>query len=367
MSEEENLEENSNNTLNIGKGSSEQFSNLDKYIKEKNPKYVSIFTHKYPDPDAIASMMSLQWVLKNKYNCDSSCYFDGEISHPQNIAMVNLLEPNIKPISELSRNENKHDLSFLVDTNEKNIGNGDFNFEINVVIDHHRLTYENSDIFVNIKSGSCSSTIYKMIKDFNLNFDINNENDISIITALLIGVNTDTDNMMSDETTKYDFETYSELFEYADKNSLKKIVDFERPKSWVNLKARSSTDAKINDGISIVGMGVISPKNRDVIADMSSEMIRWEEVHTSIAFALVDGKEIEGSVRSTNASIPIPKLCSSFGGKYGHGGGKLGKGGYKYSIGGASLDEEENDDLKQDFWQVLKEKEERRLFKILTD
>ncbi len=60
----------------------------------------AIFTHPFPDPDAIGSMMGLAWLLQKKYDVEADCFFDGQVSHPQNMAMINLLEPDLKNLHD---------------------------------------------------------------------------------------------------------------------------------------------------------------------------------------------------------------------------------------------------------------------------
>jgi hypothetical protein len=123
--------------------------------------------------------------------------------------------------------------------------------------------------------------------------------------------------------------------------------------------------ATIEDGVGIVGMGLIPSKHRDMIADMAQEMVQWEGVDTAIAFALVDGSRIEGSVRSMNAAISVPRLCKDLGGKHGNGGGKLGKGAYKFELGGGSIDEDDEDGTKAKTWELFSEKERNRIVRII--
>ena len=52
---------------------------------------VALFTHHGPDPDGIGSMMGLQWLFQ-KFGIASQLFYDGTISHPQNMAMTNLLK-----------------------------------------------------------------------------------------------------------------------------------------------------------------------------------------------------------------------------------------------------------------------------------
>ena len=85
-----------------------------------------------------------------------------------------------------------------------------------------------------------------------------------------------------------------------------------------------------------------------------------------MAFAVVDGDRIEGSVRSTNAALAVPTLCKELGGVLGgNGGGKLGKGAYSYALGSCANDGEMDESIKEKLWEFINERELKRLHKII--
>lgn len=341
-------------------------NSLVKLLESKSPKKIAVLTHAYPDPDAIGSIMAFCWLIsKIMPTCECIGFYDGQISHPQNIAMVNLLDPLMKHISDFNNKE--FDFFVLVDTIPSNAGTGSESFNFDLVIDHHKDSPNGgfSGLFINLKAGSCCSTIYHLIKKLNLKFEDDNDNDSKVATGIMVGISTDTENLMSEDATNYEFIAWSELFQYKDPTILKKIVNFSRPKYWIDQKALAVNNAIVSDGVCVVGLGSINAKHRDMLADMADEMVSWEDVQTAVAFALIDGDRIEGSVRSRSASVIVPSLAKELGGRHGNGGGKLGKGAYKYSLGGTSIEEEEDDDIKQKTWNLLKEREAKRILKIV--
>lgn len=335
-----------------------------KAILEKRPKNVAIFTHSCPDPDALGSQMALEWILK-KHNIDSVGFFDGNISHPQNKSMANLLQPNLYPVSSYAPSD--FDACFLVDTIPANAGVFDHKVNFDLVIDHHRDVPNGgfNGLFINLKAGSCCGTIYHLIKKLGLEFQHGDDNDSIVATAIMVGISTDTESLMSEDTTNYEFEAWSDLFEFRDVNFLKKIIHWEKPKLWIDLEAEAVKNAVVHEGLGIVGLGIIPGKQRDMIADMADQMVGWEDINTAIAFAVIDGERLEGSVRSRNASVMVSDLCKSLAGKHGNGGGKLGKGAYRYSLAGSSIEEEDDEETKQSFWETMNLKEVKRIGRIL--
>lgn len=342
---------------------------LEEFAKKKgfnNSTKVAFFTHQMPDCDAISSLMGICWTFHKKWGVECDMFYEGRISHPQNNAMDNLLDPGLKNIEDGF--EDNYDVYVLVDTVPSNAGVGGNSINFDLVIDHHPDLPNGgfNGIVINLKAGSCASTIYKIIEEIGLSFDKDNDLDKKVATALIAGIMTDTENMMSSDTTNYETEAFKVLCDYRDVNILKEIVFFKRPKFWVNAKALAAERAYYDEeGHCIVGMGFLPPKHWDLLADQADEMVQWDTVHTAIAFAAI-GDTIVGCVRSANPSVVVKDFCKRLGGKKGKGGGKQGKGRYVCDLGGLlTLDPEENEETKQEIWEMINKRETSRILRIL--
>jgi nanoRNase/pAp phosphatase (c-di-AMP/oligoRNAs hydrolase) len=278
--------------------------------------------------------------------------------------MVNLLDPELHLIEEFV--SDNYSMRITVDCIPDNAGcpNGDCRFD--VVVDHHKDTPRNFDgLYINLRAGSACATIYAIIEHLGLEFD--EESDSRVATSMMVGITTDTEFLMSDDCSPYEFNAWSKLFQYRDPILLKQIVNFERPKFWTESKAIASSRATIEESVGVVGMGIIPGKHRDMIADMADEMVTWEDINTAVVFAIVDGNRIEGSVRTKASSVSVPSLCQDLAGRFGKGGGKLGKGAYRYDLAGASIDEDEDEDIKKKAWELFENKETRRVFRTIRN
>jgi nanoRNase/pAp phosphatase (c-di-AMP/oligoRNAs hydrolase) len=331
-------------------------------IVKTRPAKVAIFSHPHPDPDAIGSMMGLKWLF-GKFGIASDLYYTGAISHPQNRSMVNLLDPDLLLVENYK--DSNYSLKVAVDCIPENAGIPCENFKFDIVVDHHKEIPKNFDgLYVNFKAGSACATIYSLIDFMGIELE---ENDYRVATAMMVGITTDTEFLTSDDCSEYEFNAWSKLFPWRDPLILKQIINFERPKFWTESKALACSAATIEDSVGVVGMGIIPSKHRDMIADMADEMVTWEDVNTAIVFALVDGNRIEGSVRTKASSVSVPALCQDLAGKFGKGGGKLGKGAYRYELAGASIDEDEDEDIKKKAWSLFEYKETKRVFRIIRN
>lgn len=326
-------------------------------------KKVAIFTHPYPDPDAIGSMMGLRWIF-SKFGMSSDLFYSGSISHPQNRSMVNLLDPELLT-TESFKSLRDYDLFVAVDCVPENAGLPVEPLRFDIVIDHHKETPKNFEgLYINLKAGSACATVHEIAEHLGLELG---ENDSKVATAMMIGITTDTEFLMSDDCSDHEFNAWKRLFPFRDPLLLKQIINFERPKFWTDSKAEAVSNAVVEDSVGVVGMGMIPSKHRDMIADMADEMVTWEDVNTAVVFAVVDGSRIEGSVRTKASSVSVPSLCQDLAGKYGKGGGKLGKGAYRYDLAGASVDEDEDDDIKKKAWELFEKKETGRVFRTIRN
>lgn len=367
------MSEESDKPLPNGNGKKGYCDEFEEIVRKKladGPVQAALFTHAHPDPDALGSLMGVQWLLRKVFDIESHLFYHGEISHPQNNALVNLLDPQLRKVNEDYVPE-EYNLRILCDTVPKNAGTGEHKVDFDIVIDHHKDSYVNGykGLMIHVKTGSCSAIIYQLMAHFCQApnwLDENNDQDVKVATALIAGIYTDTENMMSDDSTELEFRAFQDLFPFRNSTFIKQIVFFKRPKSWVDLKSTACGGAKIDeDGHAIVGLGLVPEKSRDIVADMADEMVSWAGVDMAVCFAVVGGDRIVGSVRSLNPSVSVAELCKTFGGKCGSGGGKMGKGAYQYSLGGMSIDPDEDDDSQQKLWGVFKEKEIKRIMRLL--
>lgn len=326
---------------------------------------VAIFTHATPDPDAIGAMRGIQYLLQVIHGVEADCFYDGEVSHPQNKATVQLLDAQLRRVE--TYNPEEYFCNILVDTIPANAGLGRREVKFDVVIDHHKEHPNGSfnGLLIHHHTGSACGIVYEMMKDSDLKFQDGDLEHSKIATAILVGALTDTDNWMSVDTSRRDFKVREDLFPLHDPDALRKIVNFNRPMSWIKLMGVAINEVEIDEGVAVVGLGCLNEEQRDVIADIASSMLTWGNVQTAVVFALFGGERIEASVRTNNDAVEIHALCKQLGGKLGSGGGKSCKGGYKKFLGDVAMDIEEDDLLKAEMWEVIKKREIAKIFKVM--
>lgn len=319
----------------------EKFKEYLDYLNEKEVNSVNIVMHNNPDPDSIGSAVGIKLILSNQ-NISSTIYYSGSISHPQNKTLVNVLGISMqKTQDEILENVICVDCTPLNSCAK----------QADLIIDHH--TNEYSDALYSIEDnmvGACCTIVWELIKDFKLN--IIKKEDIekfTVFTALLLGIRTDTNDLISENISKKDFIAYQELLDVSDKESLQKIMNYPLPKflydTRISLYKEGNT--KENNGVFIGGVGYIPDDYRDAIAILAEEYCRMESITTAVIFAIVDKRNLQISVRSSNVSLDVGAMCNDL----------FGGGGATYK-GGATVDldffKEVSNGDKEKLWELVR-------------
>lgn len=311
------------------------FDNLDK------SKKIAIFTHTTPDPDAIGAAIGIKWFLKKKYSVQSEIFYNGEISHPQNKTMLNVLSISLSCMEEyeedILNNPNTFQKIVLVDCAEKNSGIE----KADAIIDHHRVKIKaDSYDFLLIKEvGACCSLVWNLIQDNKVDFDGSDEDKI-VATAMLLGIKTDTNDLLSETTTEMDNAAYQDLSRKSDISKISAILNYPLPKYLFDLEidALKEENGKQINATFLTFLGVLSPAKRDSLPILADKLIRIEGISTSIIFCIIE-KNIEASIRSKDVSLDVDAFCKKiFGREYG--GGKYGAGGAKIPMGFMNIADE---------------------------
>lgn len=277
---------------------------------EDDDSVINIHTHANPDPDSIGCAMGMQILLKDE-GLDSTIYYSGEISHPQNKTIVNVLGVHLE---KMNGHAPQNSIDICVDCTESNSAATD----PVLVVDHHKLSSKAKFQIIDSSYGSCAALIWKIMKE--MGHEIKSENSPTY-TALLLGIRTDTNDLVSEYISKDDFIGYQELLEYSDKESLQKVMNYPFPRylyeNRLNLYKEGNSFEK--DGVFIGGVGYVSAAQRDVIAILAEEYTRMESVTTAFIFAIVDKKELQVSVRSTLVSTDVNQMVRDLFGDFGGG------------------------------------------------
>lgn len=303
---------------------------------EEKPN-INICVHSSPDPDATSSALAMSFILSH-YGFTSTIYYDGEISHPQNKTIMNVLN-----ISMHKAKDEIDGYNVCVDcTPHNSVAKNAL-----LVIDHHKNQNDKSKYtIIHSNYGACATIMWELIKELEL--DVSEEENI-LSTALLLGIRTDTNDLISENMSKNDFIAYQELLDKSDKEAIQKVMNYPFPRYLYEkrLVLHEEGNSTESNGVFIGGIGMLPATQRDSIAILAEEYARMESVQTAVIFAITDKKFLEVSVRSSNVSLDVNQMCADLFGDFG--GGTSYKGGAKIPLYFYSDIDDKN---SQELWKI---------------
>lgn len=315
----------------------------------------------YPDPDAISSALAYQTLAEAHGIVADLCY-QGEISHPENIALVRVLEIELKrlgPEADLS----VYSGSVLVDTQGATTSLADKLKAIKplVVVDHHTRQGNVEAEFVDLRSVGATATIFvDYLRSGIVALEASNHSHSRLATALMHGIRTDTQNLVT--ARPEDFEAAAFLSHYFSPGMLGEILGVKRSRRVMDCIQQALSKRRQVDNLTLAGLGYLRKKDRDIIPQVADFLLTEEDVHTVVAYGVVlneDGSEsIVGSLRSTKVTMsPDEFLRECLGTDEAgrpYGGGRRNAGGFEIPVGfiSGSFDEE-YDELK---WRLIDRK-----------
>lgn len=318
---------------------------------------ICLLTHPNPDPDCIAACKGLERLIKSwSPNSSVTIVYDGEISHPQNKTMVKVLNIDMVHRDEIGREEsdliNLADHIIVVDVMPERCDLG--KIKPLMVVDHHPVDTKNAKIKDIRQVGSCCTIIWEYFQKENIILDPKSDDDNSLATAMLVGLKTDTMDLISEKTTDLDFHAFQNLLEKSNRTKLASIINYPLPSYLFNLRGRLEDDGNgiFQNGIYIGGIGYIAPNRRDALPTLAEERARTEGIDTAFIFGVV-GNRIEVSIRSNSPAVDVKILCQNIFGKE-HGGGHPRAGAVSIPMGFLSI-EDEDEIMQEKMWSSIRD------------
>ena len=325
---------------------------LEKTKEIASPR-IGIFMHDTPDPDCIGSAVGLQKILSTILPESSfKLVYGGEISHPQNKTMVNVLNIMLTNRMDIIDIEKEFDLIFCVDVMPERCGLKDIGCYM--AFDHHKVESQKLEEVDIRMVGATATIIWDYMRELGISFKKNDETDSAIATGMVLAIKTDTNDLSSDNLTEIDMDAYKDLMTHCSSKLLASLINYPIPPYHFELRKRLDIDKNVRykDGVFIGAIGYVPPSKRDVLPTTAEERARVEGVDTSFVFAIV-GSCIEVCVRSSSLSVDVNTLCRKVFGKE-NGGGKAGAGAARIPMGFLSV-ENTPPEIQEVVWEGVKE------------
>ncbi|MCK5710156.1 MAG: DHH family phosphoesterase, partial [Deltaproteobacteria bacterium] len=210
-------------------------------------KKLVILLHDHPDPDSIASALALRTLLKRNKQTAIIGHLGEQISRPENVAMIELLEIDLEALTPAKLKD--FDSIALVDV-QPPFFSGKQIPEVDTVIDHHPLvgSYDAKFKEIRAEEGATSTILTKYLRAAQV--DISER----LATALLYGIKTDTITLNRDANPD-DVEAFTFLYPHANLALLRRIERAEVPPCEMKSLGQALADHWISDGIFFVNVG----------------------------------------------------------------------------------------------------------------
>ncbi len=318
----------------------------------------------HPDPDAIGSALAHKLICQ-ELGVPATIAHVLPVSRPENRALVKLLDVDLVQLSETEELEQFRHLS-LVDTSstEPSLELPE-HLKPLTIVDHHRGAPLVEAPFMDIRPTiGATCTIYaEYLQDGIAPLRAESKEDARIATALLFGIETDTDDFSA--ATQQDFLAAAFLKPLCDVALSDRFGHRTVAAEAMDAIGRALVDMEVVRDFALAGVGRVSPRNRDAIASAADFIVRREDIDTVVVYGLVDGR-IDGSLRTKSASVdPAQFLRTAFGeadnGRP-YGGGRAEKGGFQVPIGMLA----DTDDT-EGLWRVVQRVVRKRLARVIQE
>jgi nanoRNase/pAp phosphatase (c-di-AMP/oligoRNAs hydrolase) len=345
-------------------GAQGEAAELEQVLKTAEGEPLVILLSGHPDPDAIGSALAHKRIC-HSLGVPATIAHVLPIARPENRALVKLLNIEMLPISDKRELEAYRYVS-LVDTcqPEATIDLPE-HLRVLTIVDHHRSSSPSPAEFVSVRPNlGATCTIYAEYLEAGLApLQSESEADRHVATALLFGIQTDTDDFALASST--DFHAASYLKPFCDLAVLRRFGHRTIDARAMDAVGRALLDLQVIRDFAIAGVGRVAASNRDAIAIAADFILRREDIDTVLVYGIVENR-IDGSLRTSSPSVdPAQFLEDAFGKDANgrpYGGGRADKGGFQIPLG-VLADAEDSEML----WTMVKQVVRTRLARLIPD
>jgi nanoRNase/pAp phosphatase (c-di-AMP/oligoRNAs hydrolase) len=258
----------------------------------------------YPDPDAISSALAHRQ-LSREFGIQADLLYAGEVSHPQNRALVNLLQIPLRHIRDGPRTDTYDGAVFIDNQGSTARYLVDLLVRENIpallVVDHHRTASGLAAELELIEDVGATATVYgDLFRGGHMGLDPESAAGRRLATALFHGIITDTQGLSF--AGEWDVATAQWLALFLDETALGQITNQSVPWETLEVLRRALTTRTRRPGYSFAGVGYLAAQDRDALPQTAEWLLSEEGVHTTVVFGIVrdwrSQETISGSLRT---------------------------------------------------------------------
>jgi len=325
----------------------------------------------FPDPDAISSAMAYR-ELAAAFGISTDILYEGLISHPENLALVNLLDIQLTRWSS-GVNLERYAAAVFVDNQGTTTHLAErlkaAGVQTLAVIDHHDPQDLLDPIFSDVRPLGAAATMFAEYLQSGTILKLDDENDahVRLATALMHGLHSETDGFVRARPPEYQAAAY--LSRFMDSDLLEKVLCVQKSHGTMHVIEQALRCRTVRNGFSITGVGYLRWADRDAIPQAADFLLTEENVHTAIVYGLLADDEreaISGSLRTLKATLRVDRFLKDALGDdvrgRPYGGGRSRAGGFEIDCGFLAGDEEDPQQRKLK-WQLYDRRLRRMLFR----
>jgi len=256
---------------------------LKKLIRGAGDKGVAIVLQDNPDPDAIASGMSLKKIAET-LNVPGEMIYGGEIGHEENRALVNLLGLNLKPIGKVG-DLRDYGKIVLVEASIPGENNSlPKEMKPHIIIDHHPFEPEEVKAEywdIRPELGATSTILTEYLTSLEIDITEN------LATALLYGIKTDTKNFTR-ATVDEDLRAVAFLYPRANQDLLTQIETPLMSAETLDVLSEAIRNRNVKGSFLLSNVGFI--RDRDTLPQAAEYLVNLEGISSSLVYGI--GKDV---------------------------------------------------------------------------
>ncbi len=297
----------------------------------------------FPDPDAISSAMAYR-EMAAVFGIETEILYNGMISHPENLALVNLLEIELTRYTEKVRLD-RFDAAVFVDnqgtTTRLTAKLQAAGVPTLAVIDHHDQQDLLDPIFADVRKIGAAATQMTEYLRSGVFFEMDAEElpHVRLATALMHGLHSETDRFLQAGKEEYAAAAY--LSHFTDSRQLEQVLCVEKSRGTMDTIQQALALRTIRGGLAVSGVGYIRWPDRDAIPQAADFLLTEENVHTVVIYGIVcdedDREVVSGSLRTKNPALPVNDFLADALGMDArgrpYGGGRTRAGGFEIDLG----------------------------------
>lgn len=191
--------------------------------------------------------------------------------------------------------------SSMVDDNRLGIGV----IAPKIVIDHHRgdKIPETDDTWIQIREVGSACSI---VADLALSLGVPLDEDAATMGAL--GISNDTDSFEAKETTTLDRKMFAALMEHGKQSDFMEARKYSLPARYYDIWKSVLDTQRHQRGTLIASGGYINEGEKDFLARIANNLLRFEGVERLIIWAIVDDKKFVVKARTRSVNKPLGEI-----------------------------------------------------------